>query len=65
MKRNYPVKKKLSFRENIQIIIPLIYDDFMSYKDRIVNHPRLKHELRPFQPWLAPVVTWISGAQRM
>ena len=45
MKRNYPVKKKLSFRENIQIIIPLIYDDFMSYKDRVVNHPRLKHEL--------------------
>ena len=45
MKKIYPVKKKLPFRENIQIIIPLIYDDFMSYKDRVVNHPRLKHEL--------------------
>jgi CHAD domain-containing protein len=45
MKKIYPVKKKLSFRENIQIIIPLIYDDFMSYKDRVVNHPRLKREL--------------------
>ena len=45
MKRTYPVKKKLSFRENIQIILPLIYDDFMSYKDRVVNHPRLKQEL--------------------
>lgn len=45
MKRTYPVKKKLSFRDNTQIIIPLIYDDFMSCKDRVVNHPRLKHEL--------------------
>jgi CHAD domain-containing protein len=45
MKRTYPVKKKLSFRENIQIILPVIYDDFMSYKDRVVNHPRLKQEL--------------------
>jgi CHAD domain-containing protein len=45
MKKIYPVKKKLSFRENIQIIIPLIYDNFMSYKDRVVNHPRLKREL--------------------
>jgi CHAD domain-containing protein len=45
MKRTYPVKKKLTFRENIQVIIPLIYDDFMSYKDRVVNHPRLKREL--------------------
>ncbi len=45
MKRVYPVKKKLSFRENVQTILPLIYDDFMSYKDRVVNRPRLKHEL--------------------
>ena len=45
MKRTYPIKKKLSFRENIQIILPLIFDDFMSYKDRVVNHPRLKGEL--------------------
>lgn len=45
MKKLYPVKKKLSFRENVQTILPLIYDDFMSYKDRVVNHPRLKHEL--------------------
>jgi CHAD domain-containing protein len=45
MKKLYPVKKKLSFRENVQAILPLIYDDFMSYKDRVVNRPRLKHEL--------------------
>lgn len=45
MKRIYGVKKKLSFRENIQSILPLIYDDFMSFKDRVVNHPRLKREL--------------------
>jgi hypothetical protein len=45
MKRIYPVKKKLSFKENIQIILPLMYDEFMSYKVRVVNHPRMKHDL--------------------
>src|SRR5512138_3320522 len=45
MKILYPVKKKLSFRENTQAILPLIYDNFMSYKERVVNHPRLKYEL--------------------
>jgi CHAD domain-containing protein len=45
MKRGYPVKKKLAFRENIQKILPLMYDDFISYKEKVVNHPRTKSEL--------------------
>ena len=45
MKRNYPIKKKLSFRENIQLTLPMMYDDFMSNKDRVINHPRMKTEL--------------------
>ncbi len=45
MKRIYPVKKKLSFRENIQLTLPMMYDDFMSYRDKVLNHPRMKTEL--------------------
>ncbi len=45
MKRIYPVKKKLSFKENIQTILPLMYDDFMSYKDKVINRPRMKHDI--------------------
>lgn len=45
MKRIYPVKKKQAFRENIQRILPLMYDDFMSYKNKVLNRPRMKHEL--------------------
>jgi CHAD domain-containing protein len=45
MKRIYPVKKKLSFRENIRLTLPMMYDNFMSNKDRVVNHPRMKTEM--------------------
>lgn len=45
MKRIYPVKKKLSFKENVQTILPLMYDDFMSYKERVLNRHRMKHDL--------------------
>ena len=45
MKKIYPVKKKLSFRENIQNVLPSMYDDFMSYSGKAVNHPRLKNVL--------------------
>ena len=45
MKKIYPVKKKLSFRENIKNVLPEMYDDFMSFGVRAVNHPRLKNVL--------------------
>ncbi len=45
MKRIYPVKKKQPFRENIQRVLPLMYDDFISYKDRVLNRPRMKRDL--------------------
>lgn len=45
MKKIYPVKKKLSFKENIQNVLPEMYDDFMSYSGKAVNHPRLKNVL--------------------
>jgi CHAD domain-containing protein len=49
MYKRYPVKSKKSLKENVQVILPLMYDDFMSYKERVVNHPRLKllmHRMR-------------------
>ena len=45
MKKIYRVKAKKSLRENIQKILPGMYDDFMSYKDRVIGHPLLKTEL--------------------
>lgn len=49
MNKKYPVKSKKSFKENAKVILPLMYDDFISCKDRVVNHPRLKlllHRMR-------------------
>lgn len=43
--KKYPVKKKKSFIENLRIVIPLIYDDFFSNKDSVINHPLRKNEL--------------------
>ena len=45
MKKIYPVKAKKSLRENIQIILPMMFDDFMLFRDRVLGHPRLKAEL--------------------
>ena len=41
MRRDYPVKKNKSLKENVKVILPLMYDEFMSFKDRVVGHPRL------------------------
>ncbi|HEY3249930.1 MAG TPA: CHAD domain-containing protein [Ignavibacteria bacterium] len=45
MKKNYPVKKRLSLKENIQIILPLMYDDLMLYKQDVVTKPLAKNTL--------------------
>jgi len=45
MKKRYPVKVKGSLNENIRLVLPVIFDDFMSYRDTVVNHPRLKNKL--------------------
>jgi CHAD domain-containing protein len=49
MRKVYPVKKSRSLKENVKVILPLMYDDFMAFKNRVVNHPRLKipmHRMR-------------------
>lgn len=45
MKKNYPVKKKLSLKENIQHILPLMYDDLMLFKQDVVTKPLAKNTL--------------------
>jgi CHAD domain-containing protein len=49
MNKEYPVKSKKSLKENVKVILPLMYDEFMSYKESVVYHPRLKllmHRMR-------------------
>ena len=45
MKILYPIKKNTSFSENINNILPMMFDKMMNYKGRVVGHPRLKTEL--------------------
>jgi CHAD domain-containing protein len=45
MKSRYPVNRKLSFRENFHIILPMMFDNMMMYKKRVSGHPRIKKDL--------------------
>ena len=39
------LKPNKSFRENARLLLPVLFDDFLSYKNRVVTHPRLKDDL--------------------
>lgn len=45
MKKIYHVKTKESLKENIKNILPLMFDDFFSLKDEVVNYPLRKNSL--------------------
>jgi len=45
MAKLYPVKKKLSLKENIQNILPMMFDELMSYKNNVVTKPLAKNTL--------------------
>jgi hypothetical protein len=45
MKIIYPVKRNKSLNENINFILPLMFDKMMDFKHRVIGHPRLKNEL--------------------
>jgi len=45
MAKIYPANKKLSLKENIQIILPVMYDDLMMYKQEVVSKPMAKNTL--------------------
>ncbi len=39
------LKPNRSFSENGRSLVPVLFDDFLSRKDRVVSHPRLKKDL--------------------
>jgi len=39
------LKPNKNFRENARLLLPVLFDDFLSYRDRVVTHPRLKDDL--------------------
>lgn len=45
MKRIYPVNKTESLKENIKNILPVMFDEFIAYKEIIVNFPLRKNHL--------------------
>jgi CHAD domain-containing protein len=45
MKIIYPVKRKQSIKENIRIALPIMWDNFMSHSETVLNHPRMKMRL--------------------
>ncbi|HTR82108.1 MAG TPA: CHAD domain-containing protein [Bacteroidota bacterium] len=44
MAKRSVLKPNKSFRENARLLLPVLLDDFLSRKDRIVGHPRLKND---------------------
>jgi len=45
MARRWGIKPNKSLRENARLVVPLMIDDFLSHRERVINHPRLKLEL--------------------
>ncbi len=45
MATNAVLKPNKSFRENARLLLPVLFDDFFSHRDRVVTHPRLKDDL--------------------
>jgi len=45
MAKRLRVKPNRNLRENAQLLVPIMFDVFLSQKDRVVAHPVLKNEL--------------------
>jgi CHAD domain-containing protein len=45
MAKRWRIKSGRSLRENAGLIIPVMIDEFLSYKVRVIGHPRLKRDL--------------------
>jgi len=39
------LKPNKNFRENARLLVPVLFDDFLAYRNRVVAHPRLKDDL--------------------
>ena len=45
MANKVALKPNKSFRENARLLLPVLFDDFLSNRIRVVSHPRLKTDL--------------------
>jgi CHAD domain-containing protein len=45
MAKRWRIRPGKSLRENAQLIVPLMVDRFLSFKERVIGHPRLKQDL--------------------
>ncbi len=55
MKRRYPLKNKKSLKENLQHILPLMYDDVIAYKDVVTTRSLAKEELHQMRITCKPL----------
>jgi len=39
------LKPNKNFRENARLLLPVLFDGFFAYRNRVLGHPRLKEEL--------------------
>jgi CHAD domain-containing protein len=45
MAKRWRVKPNRNLRENARLVVPMMMDEFLAHKDRVLTHPRLKLEL--------------------
>ena len=44
MERRANLKPNRNFRENARILIPFLYEEFLSHRGRVIAHPKLKND---------------------
>jgi CHAD domain-containing protein len=45
MAKRWRIKPNKDLRENARLVVPRMVDDFLSHRNRVIGHPRLKNEL--------------------
>lgn len=45
MAKRWRIKPNKNLRDNARLVVPMMVDDFLARKDRVLGHPRLKNEL--------------------
>lgn len=45
MPKHWRIRPNKNLRENARLLVPLMIDDFLSHKGRVISHPRLKQDL--------------------
>ena len=45
MAKRWRVRPNKNLRDNARVVVPIMVQDFLSHKTRVLGHPRLKYEL--------------------